>query len=126
MKDVHIKTIPHKSQRYPTCGDYFDDIAGNLVIKVSELPDEDFEFCIAIHELIESYLCAKRGISEPSITAFDIEFERRRKKGNVDEPGDDPKAPYFKEHQFSTKIEKLMAKELKVSWKKYTDAVNSL
>lgn len=90
------------------------------------MKNPDFEFLVAIHEFIEAYLCQKRGIEEPTITRFDVNFERSRIKGNTDEPGDNPEAPYFNEHQFATKIEKVMAKELGVNWKEYEKTVNDL
>ena len=70
------------------------------------------EFCVALHETIEQHLCAKRGISNEDITAFDIKFEKEREHGKHgdNEPGFDPRAPYRKEHSFADKIERLVAK----------------
>lgn len=115
---IFIESMPHKFQRYETVGDYFNhnDI---WHFKISETK-ADYEFLILIHEMIEWYLTQKRGISEKKITNFDINFKG---KG---EPGDDKNAPYRKEHQFATKIEKLIAKELKVNWAKYDKTINNL
>ena len=125
--EINIITIPHKSQRYDTCGDYELDKTTNVLdISISDMKNEDYEFLVGIHEAIEAYLCHKRKISFDKITKFDIAFEKNRKEGNIDEPGDDPKAPYHREHIFATKIEKLLAKELKVDWKKYDKTVSSL
>jgi hypothetical protein len=95
-------------------------------IKVSEMGNSDYEFLVAIHEAIEQHLCKKRGISEEAITAFDTQFEASRAAENVDEPGNDLKAPYHKEHLFSTWIERLVAKELGIDWDVYDNVVNSL
>lgn len=126
MKNILIKTIPHSEHRYETVGDYQYDEEGNETIDVSEMNNEDYEFLVCIHELVESYLCKKRNISEESITAFDTDFEKNRAEGNTDEPGDDPNAPYRKEHFFATTIERLMAAELGVDWKTYDDTVVNL
>ena len=88
--------------------------------------NEDYEFLVAVHELIEQYLCKKRNIKEPDISAFDIEFEKNRQPGNEDEPGDDPSAPYRKEHFFATSIERLIAAELGVDWQEYDKKINLL
>lgn len=116
----------HKDQRYETIGDYWIDSSNIDQIRVSLLGNDDYEFLVAVHELIEMYLCKKRGIKDEDITAFDIKFEKKRKKGNTDEPGDDSKAPYRKEHFFATNIERMIASELGVDWNKYADAVEAL
>jgi hypothetical protein len=123
---IIIETIPHKSQQYPTVGDWRRDAEGNLRIFVSEEIGDKYALLVAIHELIEVSLCEDRGITVEEVDAFDKAFENNRAKGNVDEPGDDPKAPYRKEHFFATSLERLMAAELGVDWQKYDDAVNAL
>lgn len=129
MKDIVISTIEHKKMRYDTCGDYFEStcLVGNKKKKynqifVSKLSSPDLEFLIAVHEMIEQYLCEKRGIKEKDISSFDVEFEEDRKKGKhtpEDEPGDDKKAPYRREHFFAINIERQLAHELGVDWTDY-------
>jgi hypothetical protein len=126
MLDIHIKTIPHKEQRYPTCGDYWQNADGSLEVRISELNEPAYESLIAIHELIEQLLTAQLGISEAEITAFDQKFEQQRKPGNTDEPGDDPQSPYRQQHLFATGIEKLVAAALGIDWTKYEDIINRL
>jgi len=128
---IYIDTIPHANHRYPTVGDYFDVQTPSMKvpvrnIRVSEMGNTDYEFLVAIHEAVEQHLCSKRGISEESITAFDIQFENNRAADNVDEPGNSLDAPYHKEHIFATWIERLIANELEVNWDDYDTAVNSL
>ena len=129
MLNIVIRTINHEEQRYETVGDYFEGPSGTKNIRVSNMANEDYEFLVAIHEAIEQHLCNKRGISEQDITAFDEKFEEERKEGkhsDDEEPGFDPKAPYVKEHTFATKIEKLLAKELCISWDLYDKTVMGL
>ncbi len=141
--DIRIHDIPHREQRYETVGDWlvFD---GNLKeIHVSTMEPIDYSFLVALHELVEAWLCLKRGITDEEVTAFDMEFEKHRAakikslKGDgttremierieAEEPGDSPDAPYFKEHRFATKIERLMAEEMGVNWDEYDAAVRSL
>lgn len=121
MLNIQIRTIPHKEQKYETCGNY-GEIDGKSWIEVSELSETNREFLIFIHEAIEQYLCKVRNIEDEDICKFDIQFEDDRKKGfhtPDDEPGDDINAPYRKEHFFATNIERQLAHELGVDWADY-------
>jgi hypothetical protein len=115
---IIIQTIKHDEQRYNTVGDY-QTKDGVTILKISDLGDWRMEFLVALHELIELTLCRKAGITDAMIDEFDFEFERNRKASDVSEPGDDPRAPYYKQHQFATKVEKMMSRMLGVSWSEY-------
>jgi hypothetical protein len=126
---IRIETIVHDKQRYETVGDYWDDPDGTQHIRVSDMRNQQYEMLVAIHELIEKELCRIRGIPEEIITKFDIQYEEERIQGYhgaTDEPGDDSRAPYQKEHQFATRIEMEIAKEMGVDWKAYEQAVLDL
>ena len=129
MIDVSIHSIPHKEHRYPTCGDYWEGHTGARVIVVSEMANEDYELLVGFHELVEQHLCKKHGISEESITAFDVKWEKDRADGKpskYDEPGCDPAAPYHHEHMFAMRLEKMFAREIGVDWKLYDETVMGL
>ncbi len=136
MPDIKMRRVRHSEQRYKTVGDWQvedniqfrgdKDCNGLITVKTSELGNEDYEFLICLHELVEGWLCRKRGITDEAVTRFDKKFEAKRKKGNNDEPGDDPKAPYRKEHFLATNIERIMAAELGVDWKRYEDTLYAL
>lgn len=121
-----VDTIDHQFQRYPTVGDYHTDAFGYTSFRVSDLNNKYFELCVAVHEIVEKYLCEARGIKEEDIDAFDIQYENSRIEGDVSEPGDCKVAPYYDEHQFATKIEKLLAEELGIDWSEYEEAINKL
>jgi len=124
---IDVKVIPHNQQRYETVGDwYFNQDNNRLTIRVSSMRNRKYEFLVALHEQVEAMLCLERGICEKEITLFDMKFEAAREDGNTDEPGDDPAAPYKREHFFATSVERLMASELGVDWRLYEEAVNSL
>lgn len=105
---IEVKTIPQKEHRYPTLGDYVGHEKLRF-IQVSDMGNAKYEFLIAMHELIEQALCLERGVPEELITKFDIEFDKSGKEG---EPGDDPLAPYHKEHVYASAIEYSLCKEL--------------
>jgi len=120
---ILIETIPHEKQAYDTAGDYRIEPDGTWHIWVSETGNIVFNLAVAIHELWEMALCCLRGIDFDEITDFDKEFERRREKGNDEEPGDSPDAPYNKEHNSATGIERLFISESDENWHKYEKSI---
>lgn len=123
---VTIETISHAEQRYPTVGDWLFDAKGDLTIKVSQLSDWRLEMLVAIHELAEVLICKHRGITQEEVDKFDAAFESSRPDGDRCEPGDDPGAPYVREHCVATGIERVMAAELDVNWKQYERELEDL
>jgi len=101
---VRIDAIPREHQRYATEGDWL--VHGDSIDIYVSGDSEDQQFLYAVHELIEAYLCKKRGITTEQVDAFDMAF-----KGEG-EPGDSPAAPYRNEHRFAMLIEHLVAREL--------------
>jgi hypothetical protein len=89
------------------------------------MSDQRYEFLVGMHEAIEAYLCKQAGISQAAVDRFDQAYERRRKPGDDSEPGDNPKAPYHKEHTFATKVERMLADQLGVHWNAYGCEVSS-
>lgn len=128
--NVHIETIPHKEQRYNTVGDWTFDKHGNFGINVSNTKNEDYNFLIAVHEFIESYLCKREGIKEEDVTKFDKHFEEMRTAfpdlvGDM-EPGDHDNAPYQKQHKIASMMEKWLADNMHIDWEAYNKKVNEL
>ena len=113
MRNITIKVIPDSQQRYETSGDYWIDKCGTIQVRISKSKNWRHEALLLIHELAEMLLCIDRGVSFKAIDRFDMKFKGAR------EPGDDPKAPYHREHRFATRIERLLARELRVNWARY-------
>jgi hypothetical protein len=122
---VTIEVIPNEKQRYPTVGDWQWD-GDHLTISVSEMDNWRYEMLVAFHELAECLICKHRGVDQAVVDAFDIKYEDSRPADDVSEPGDDPTAPYYREHQFATCVERLLSRELDVSWKQYDETVVNL
>ena len=116
---IIIETIEHKDQRYDTVGDW-QFIGDDLVIKVSKLGDEQMEFLVGLHELVEAYLCKAFGISESLVDSFD--------KANPDspEPGALPGSPYYRQHFLATIVERTVANELDVNWDDYEAVIETM
>lgn len=126
MKKIEVEFIDADKQRYPTAGDYWED-EDTIYFKITKQENSDYEALILLHELIEYVLTTKRGISEPSISQYDIDWNQTNEKGLCvgDEPGNEPGCIYAKEHRFSENLERLMALELGVDWFKYNDSIIS-
>lgn len=143
MKAI-IETIPHEQQVYETCGDWrfengsglpmtqkaamqnIDNNDSVLRIRVSKLGDYRYEMLIAVHELVETLMCVHDGVQVEDVDAFDKAFEAARDDGNEDEPGDDPKAPYVRQHCVATAVERLLCSELGCNWDKYCRLILAL
>src|SRR5437660_1137933 len=123
---IIIETIPHETQRYTTVGDWYYDDDGTLHIKISQLSDWRREMLVTVHELVEVLTCKNDGVSQEVVDKFDKEFESNRHPDNEDEPGDDPSAPYVKQHCLATGIERILAQQWGVNWKQYEEELNNL
>lgn len=128
IKYVSIFTIPHKQQRYDTCGDWAIS-CDHLYIWVSELGDWRMTMAAAYHEFLEATACNEHGVDEKEVTAFDIQFELARAHGEVPEdaePGEDTAAPYRREHAVADVAERLFCTALDVPWTIYDNKVSTL
>ena len=102
--NIDIRFIPYEAQRYDTCGDWWCE-GETLHIRASETEETPSAFLVALHELVESWLCRDLGITEEEVDRWDAAFGDQ---GEL-EPGDDPAAPYHRQHRQAMLIEHLMA-----------------
>jgi hypothetical protein len=137
---ITIETVAHADQRYSTCGDWYYEGDGNIVIRVSDMPDWRMPMLVAIHELVEVLKCKHDGIDQRVVDAFDIAFEKDRDSKLADptisesdkaliefaEPGDQASAPYRAQHCLATGVERIMAYALDVTWADYEVEVEKL
>jgi hypothetical protein len=134
MLRINIRTKPIWKMRYQEVGDYYWITSpvkeeNTLKIVVAEMENPDYEFLIALHELIESYLVLRKGITFEEIDEYDKRFEQEQKEGKRPknaEAGEQKDCPYRKEHAFAKKIEKMVAKYLKVNFREYEKFIDYL
>lgn len=119
-----VRRIPHQSHRYPTVGDWLirptADRVPHFEIRVSRLKNPDHDFLLAIHEMIEAYLCWRYGVTDEAVTAWDIAWKEDT------EPGEDPRAPYYFQHTVASAIERYLALILRADWRSYERAIREL
>lgn len=99
---ITIEFIPHLEQRYNTCGDWVFSESGDLSIKISDTGVNKWNAALAIHELVEAITCKADGITTEMVDQFDMSWTPF---GSFEEPGEDPRAPYFAQHNEATMIE---------------------
>ena len=121
--NILIRRVRHSDQPYATVGSWSYPADDRLVILVSDVRNPDEEFLIALHELVEAYLCHKHSVSDESVREFDIAYNKSGRQG---EPGDDPSAPYHREHVYATAVERLVAGELGVKWSDHEHAEDNV
>lgn len=118
--EITAQTVPHNDQRHGGVGDWFMEADATWSVLVSEMGDWRMEFLVAIHEMIEMALCMHNGVSSGMVDDFDSNF-----KGEG-EPGDDPNAPYKKQHCVATGVERILATMLDVEWTAYENTIRKL
>jgi len=119
---LQVEVVPHAEQRYNTVGDWIpgrpeEGIPHRIIVSNTGSPNADVG--CALHELVEFWLCHQRGISEESVSAFDVAFEG-------EDPGADPEAPYHQEHMTATAIEHCFVAAMGLSIAEYNRSWDNL
>lgn len=116
--NISIKTVPESEMRPEVNGaDWYFDGQGDLQVRVSPLSDWRREALLGIHEAVEAIMCKHNGVSQQAVDAFDLEYDKTH-TFDVN-AGDDPQAPYVREHCLATAIERILCAELEVNWEQY-------
>lgn len=123
---IEIEFKPIEDMRYATVGDFFYKEDGTLKFEVADTGDAFFNKLVLLHEICEQALTEKLGITEEEIMNFDLEFEKNRKEGNLDEPGFSPLAPYHREHTIATAVEMQMCAHVNQAWNDYDKHINEM
>jgi hypothetical protein len=112
---VRLRIVPHREQRYDTEGDWLWE-GSQLEVRISrEVEEEDPRYALImfVHEMIEAFLCSSAGISAEAVDVFDMSY------AGEGEPGEDPAAPYHRQHLAAEAAERALARKLGVNWKRY-------
>lgn len=105
---IAIKSVPQEKIRAKQAGDWWINQDAILVHVLETLSLED-QLRVAVHELIEAFLCRRDKVTDESVCGFDEQYEKEREEGKHkedDEPGDDPRAPYREQHMAATHVER--------------------
>jgi hypothetical protein len=106
--NVNIQVIPRQQMRPEVDGaDWWFDEHGDLQVRVCPMSDWRYEIALAFHEAFEGALCKNNGVTVAEVDRFDQEFDLTHPNEPDLNAGDDPKAPYRKEHNYSTIVDRL-------------------
>lgn len=126
---INIKVIPHDQQRYDTLGDWqFKEMEQEgirweqLDISISQTGNKKYNFLLGLHEFVEAMMCHMVGVTTAMVDSWDITGEGRL----LEDPGDDPRAPYHKQHKVATMVEHLVALMMNVDWVDYEEALSQI
>jgi hypothetical protein len=78
-------------------------------------------YAIMIHELVEKALNDRYGIPDCAVDAFDM-----GEGADLDEPGEDPRAPYHANHMKADSMEREFILYAGEDWIEYGDAIEAL
>lgn len=121
--NINIEVIARAKMRPEVDGaDWWFDVQGNLQVRVCPMSNWKHETLLAIHEAVEAVMCKSNGVSQKQVDEFDAAYDKTH---DTDvEAGDDPGAPYAREHCFSTAIERILCAEMGVAWAVYDHELN--
>jgi len=120
--DIHIIVTKPKDMRLNVDGaDWYFDAKGDLIVKICPMSGWKFEALLGIHEAVEALMCKSNGVTVKQVDDFDQIYDLEHPLDDDSEAGDDPRAPYEREHCLATSIERILCAELGVHWKIYDD-----
>lgn len=123
--NIIIRSIPHQSHRYPTCGDWWWE-GEDLHIRVSEEMSYHSQSLVALHEMAEAMMCSANGVTQKQVDDFDMGYEKNRQEGDDSEPGDHKDAPYHDQHKLATAVELIVANQMGVEWEDHERNISQL
>lgn len=107
------------AMKYPTLDDWYYSPLETRV-PIIDTGDVDINFLLFVHGLVEAHLCRKRGIKSRDVERYDAAHL------DADEPGELPDAPYYREHQQATDVEKILCQMLNISWEAYKQTLKQV
>jgi hypothetical protein len=119
-KKITVEFIDQLDHRYDTVGDYGTNHDGSWWFKITDMNNPIYSMAILIHELWEKTRNMQLGITDESVDEFDLNY-----KGEFEDTGSDPAAPYHKTHMESDAIERSCIVMGGEDWIEYEKELNS-
>lgn len=122
--DIHIKVDASEIRPPFTGADWWFSENGDLQVRVAKLSSEKRELLLAVHETLEAILCHFDGVTHEMVDVFDSEYDRTHASDL--NAGDDPLAPYARQHSFATATERMMAAYWNENWLEYDKELEAI
>lgn len=122
MKDINIKFISQKDQRYDNIqeiGDYWET-DNSIEIRITEFENPCYSYACMIHELVEKIRNNQAGIKDADVDQFDLD------NPDLEDPGMSPLAPYHATHVEADVFERLYIIFSGNDWPGYEQAIDKL
>ena len=116
---ITLEVIPHEQQRLHAIGDWYFELNGDLVVRVSDLGDWRYNFLVARHEMDEAILCMKDGITTQMV---DDDQKKALPTDDPDSFSGYPGACLQNQHNDALSAEWVMSRLLNVDWIEYGKA----
>jgi hypothetical protein len=134
LKEIRIKFIPHKEQRWGMTGEWWISVdeAGVIEVRISFMGDLRCELLHAVHEVIEiaTSIMSREAMSDEITDAYDQGFfdrqERKELRLGDYEPGFGEGCPYGHGHHFGTGAEMNLCPWMKLNWIDYDARVEEV
>jgi len=108
--NIIIKSIDPAAQRYVTTGDWIWLPDGTLQVFVPDYGNDNSAMLVALHEVVEAWLCRHDGIDEKVVSDWDIAHP------DAEEPAEVEGSPYMDQHSIATQVELKMCAGLGMDW----------
>jgi hypothetical protein len=116
--DIIIKVIDRKEMRPGmTVADWYFDENGDCQVRVEHLSDWRREVALAFHEAGEAVMCKHSGVTVEEVDKFDRPFEEAH--DGVTNVGDKQGAPYRRQHNAATAMERILTGFFDICWEDY-------
>jgi hypothetical protein len=133
MRHLIMQVVKPEQMRYPTVGDWQklpmtkqieleinppDYVYG---IWVADTGDKKTNFLVALHEIVEQFMCQEAGITTQEVDEWDMSHPE------LDEPGDDVRCPYHKQHDIAIRVERFVAGRsgLNMNWDEHEARIDN-
>jgi len=117
---ITVSKISHDLQRYNTCGDWRFSPQDELFVFISDCGNWQSELLVAVHEIVEAFLCKATGVSEAEVDKWDMA------NLNEKDPGILKGCPYRNQHISAEFVERLVARLLNTDWKEHEERLDKL
>lgn len=117
--NVSIRIVPESKQRTCVSGCDWQFNGDDLLVLISPLSDWRREMLLGFHEAAEAVMCKQAGVTQKQVDDFDLEFDKMHPNEPDLGAGDDPAAPYFRQHIAAQAMESILCTELGVNWDDY-------
>ena len=121
ISQIIINVVAPVAMRYQTVGDW-QVYEHTLGVTVADSGNALTNLFVGLHEAIEAVLFLDRGGSEEAVDKFDMQWKNSRA---YDEAGDDPTAPYHREHVLATIIERMLVHAAHLTWELHAENVEA-